>query len=182
MARPLAEQADRNGTLMLNVPINGLGIVRFGDLVNGSKRYSITTENLNSCHAVAIVSKKAAILGHIAPSSPLLPMGEAWTEFMVGRILAMMNHDLNKHCFENQGTDGIVIFGINHEGMVLPDQVRILYAKIAPAIGHAPRLVEYPVDWSVNNVSPNKGTVFIQGNESGQLPIVWVEDRQVPLT
>ncbi|KAI4188408.1 MAG: hypothetical protein LQ346_005322 [Caloplaca aetnensis] len=181
MARQLTRQSRDNGTLMLDVPIDGLGIVRFGEIIDGYKKYSIATEDLNSCHAVAIVSKKAAVLGHIAPSNPLASTGEAWTEFMVGRILAMVTNEANKYCFEDQGTDGIVVFGINDQGLVLPDQVRILYEKIAHALGHAPRLVEYPVDWSYNHASPNKGTVFIEGNESGQLPVVWVEDRQVSL-
>ena len=43
-----------------------LDMIEFGK--NG--KYSIATQDLNFCHAVAIVPRKAAQLVHIAPNSP----------------------------------------------------------------------------------------------------------------
>lgn len=69
MAATMIEQARRNQRLKSEVPMNGFDIVRFGE----DHKYAIATQDLNACHAIAIISTKAAILGHIAPSSPQFP-------------------------------------------------------------------------------------------------------------
>ena len=64
-ATRLQEMQNRN-LLKTIVQINDLDIVRYGEV----GKYCLATKDLNSCHAVAIISKKAAILPHTASLAP----------------------------------------------------------------------------------------------------------------
>ncbi|KAL8928739.1 MAG: hypothetical protein Q9208_001517 [Pyrenodesmia sp. 3 TL-2023] len=184
MAAVMIEQAISSKRLKCMVPMNGFDIVRFGEVVGEDQKYAIATQNLNACHAVAIVSKKAAILGHFAPRSPGFPTdfpsGDQWIAHMVNRFLERVLE--NKELFEKQGSGGIVVVGVYNNSIALPEQVAILMTAIRTAIESKPHTVTYPVLGSLIHRSPNKGMVFIEGSGTGWLPVVWVEDRQVSLT
>lgn len=179
MAASMMQQAINNKRLKSLVPMNGFDIVRFGEVVGKDQKYAIATQNLNACHAVAIISMKAAILGHIAPGSPDFPTGEQWIEYMVSRFLERV--DANKESFEKQGSGGVVVFGVYNNLIALPEQVETLVSAIRKAIDSIPQTLPYPVLGPLEIRGPHKGMVYIEGFGAGQLPVVWVEDRQVPL-
>ncbi|KAL8907428.1 MAG: hypothetical protein Q9207_001398 [Kuettlingeria erythrocarpa] len=116
--------------------------------------------------------EKPQFLGHAAPSHPNFPPGEV---------------NENKPYFENQGMDGVLVVGFSQkeEGgteIVPPHQVEVIAQTLHDTLGQKPRIVEYgPVEWSHPNTRPDKGFVFIEGYESGQLPVMWVEENQVLL-
>ena len=69
-----------------------------------------------------------------------------------------------------------------YDGKVaLHDQVKILAATVKNIIGVATKPVTYKVLASTEPRGFNKGVVLIEGPRSGQLPILWVEDKQVLL-
>ncbi|KAL8798383.1 MAG: hypothetical protein Q9182_006705 [Xanthomendoza sp. 2 TL-2023] len=168
--------------LKSDVPMNRLDIVRYGE----SGKYSIATQNLNSCHAVAIISRKAAILAHIAPSAPVqllqaFQTGDSWTKHMMDCIMDCFR--ANKSHFENQGAGGIIVFGSFQGASVLPDQVQILADKVQNVMKLPAKDVSYKVyiGGDDRDNEANKGAVLVQGNAAGQLPIVWVEENHIPL-
>ncbi|KAL8820872.1 MAG: hypothetical protein Q9223_000991 [Gallowayella weberi] len=180
VARIAAER--KLNRLKSDVPMNHLDIVCYGE--NG--RYSIATQNLNGCHAVAIISRKAAILAHIAPSAPVqwlqaFPSGDSWSQHMMNRILQCFL--ANKIHFENQDAGGIIIFGSWDGAMALPDQVRILAYNVKEIMNLDTRAVPYKVytEDDTRDNEANKGAVLVQGIAAGQLPILWLEEHQIPL-
>ncbi|KAL8939221.1 MAG: hypothetical protein Q9211_002834 [Gyalolechia sp. 1 TL-2023] len=188
MANALINRAIHTKRLMCMVPMNQFAIVYFGRKdSNGDQKYCIATANLNACHGVAIISRKAAILGHVAPSNPDFPPGEVYARYFINIMLQFLTRDENKAYFENQGTNGVVLVGFSRtEGggteLVLPHQVEVVAQTLCDTLGHKPRIVDYgPVVWSHLNTRPDKGLVFIEGYESGQLPVMWVEENQVLL-
>ncbi len=180
MAATRIDQAKAGKRMKCMVPMNGFDIVCFGELVGNDRKYAIATRNLNACHAVAIISKKAAILGYFAPRSPDFPTGEQWIEHMANRF--MQRVDENRESFEKQGSGGIVLVGVYNNMIALPEQVEILVTAIRKAIESKPQTVPYPVLGPLAHRIPDKGMVFIEGSGTGQLPVVWVEDRQIILT
>ncbi|KAL8727130.1 MAG: hypothetical protein Q9166_006263 [cf. Caloplaca sp. 2 TL-2023] len=188
MANALINQAIQTKRLKCMVDMNKLGIVYFGRKdQNGDQKFCIATANLNSCHGVAIISRKAAVLGHVAPSYPAFPPGEAYAEYFINGMVQFVTRDENRPYFENQGTNGVVVVGFSQkEGggteLVLPHQVEVIAQTLRDTLGHKPKIVEYgPVNWSKIDTRPDKGKVFIEGYESGQLPVMWVEENQVLL-
>lgn len=177
--------------LKCKVAMNKMAIVRFGEEVQGFKRFCIATENLNSCHGVAIISRKAAALGHIAPRHPHFPPGETYAEYFTGGMTQLVKLAENKGCFENQGTNGVLVVGfevVKTQGAdvrqyVLPYQVSAMAESLQKNLGLDAKVVEYgPVMKSSHITRPDQGKVFIEGFESGQLPVMWVEENQVHLT
>ncbi|KAI4206286.1 MAG: hypothetical protein LQ346_001182 [Caloplaca aetnensis] len=188
MANALINQAIQTKRLACMVPMNKFGIVYFGRKDSkGDQKFCIATANLNACHGVAIISRKAAVLGHAAPSHPNFPPGEVYAQYFINGIVQLVNRNENKPYFENQGMDGVLVVGFSQkEGggteIVLPHQVEVIAQTLHDTLGHKPKIVEYgPVEWSHLNTRPDKGFVFIEGYESGQLPVMWVEENQVLL-
>ncbi|KAL8726162.1 MAG: hypothetical protein Q9166_006879 [cf. Caloplaca sp. 2 TL-2023] len=76
------------GQLKSIVEMNTYDFIRFGE----KGKTCIATTELNGCHAVAIISRKAAILGHWAAMAPpkyanIYPTGEQWTSVMINGMV-----------------------------------------------------------------------------------------------
>ncbi|KAL9599247.1 MAG: hypothetical protein Q9219_003949 [cf. Caloplaca sp. 3 TL-2023] len=188
MASARIKQAIDSGRLKSMVAMNKFDIIYFRmEDQHGDQKFCIATENLNSCHGVAIISRKAAVLGHIAPSSPTFPPGETYAKHFVHGMVQFVIQDVIRPFFEYQGINGVVVVGFSHtlEGspeIVLPHQMEVIAETLRGSLGHRPTIVQYgPVGWSNASNRPDKGKVFIEGFESGQPPVMWVEENQVLL-
>ncbi|KAL8952309.1 MAG: hypothetical protein Q9222_001761 [Ikaeria aurantiellina] len=181
MAASRWDQANAAGILKSIVPMNDFEIVRFGE----DGKYCLATENLNGCNAVAIVSRRAAILGHVAPMSPdpsSFPNADAWVQSFINRVLTCFYQ--NRAYYENQGAGGIVIYGMFDGQPGLPDQINILSESIQRYVGIVPQKKSYRVlfnDEEREAENANKGKVLVEGNASQQLPVIWVEDDRIQL-
>jgi len=161
------------------VQMDKVDIIRFGE----AGKYCLATDRLNSCHAVAVVSKKAAILAHIAPHAPehirhKFSSADDYIKTMMTTVINCFKE--NKKYFDNQGSGGIVVYAMHDGKIALPDQVKIVAAAIKMIMGLNATPVPYKVLGSKEPRGPNKGVVLIEGQKSGQLPVVWVEDKTVP--
>ena len=165
-------------------PVNRYDIAHF----NPSGVMSIGNRDLNACHAVAIVSKAAAILAHIAPGPPPLDNGkpnprfanaDEWVCSKMEEVSGCFNKE--RHRFENQGAGGIMVYGLLN-GEPLRDQLTIVAKAIAKMVNALPMGVDYKViNVEKEEAGPDKSIVVIEGVEPGQMPKLWVEHRQVPL-
>lgn len=95
------------------------------------------TTGLGSCHAVIVISKKAAILAQIPsrdPSNTSNNTSERWIERKINEVMACISE--NRSCFENQESSGIVIYAISRATgeALLKDQVILLAASIEESI------------------------------------------------
>ena len=190
MAFARLEQVRGLGSLKSIVPVNGLDIVVFGE----DGKYSIGTVNLNSCHAVAITSTKAALLAHISPhptteaefaelppaqQDEALTLGDTWIRHKIPEVIKRFK--AKKIHFENEASVGIVVFGLWQGEIALPDQLNYIAATIEEEIGvpvttKSYRVIDVKESWIPNNVC-----VLIEGFATGQLPLVWVENDQISL-
>ena len=190
MARARLEQAIVDGNLKSIVPMNDLDTVVFGK----DRKYSIATMDLNSCHAVAIISTKAALLAHIAPGPPeefdiaLLPpaqqnealtLGDRWIRHKIPEVTKRFDNE--KIHFENEGSVGIVVFGLLEGETALPDQLEYIAETIEKDIRVPVTTKSYHVLGEGSSRSPNKGFILIEGFATGQPPIAWVEDDPISL-
>lgn len=178
-AARLKEMQDLN-LLKTVVQMNDLDIVRYGE----AGKYCLATKDLNSCHAVAIIPKKAAILAHIAPLAPEairnnFASGDEWIKSMMTKVINCFKS--NKSYFDSQESGGIVVFSMYEGKVALHDQVKILAVAVKNIIGVPTKPVSYKVLASTEPCGSNKGVVLIEGPRSRQLPIFWVEDKQVLL-
>ena len=179
VARIMSERG--RGRLKNMVAMNGFDIVCFGV----GYKFSLATEKLNSCHAGIIVSKKAAILAHIAPHSPdsvrsQYPTSALWINFKINQVVQCCNN--NKSHFENQGPGGIVVYGILNKEVALPDQLKVILGTISSKMQIAPQGASYRILEADAHRGPNKGVVLIEGIAPDQLPRVWVEDREISVS
>ena len=179
VARIVSERG--RGRLQNMVAMNAYDIVCFGN----RGKYSLATENLNSCHAIIIVSKKAAILAHIAPHSPdnirsQYPTSALWISHKIDQVVQCFNN--NKSNFENQGPGGIVVYGILNKEVALPDQLKLILGTIQSKMQISPQGASYKILEAGAPRGPNKGVVLIEGIAANQLPRVWVEDREILLS
>ncbi|KAL8790511.1 MAG: hypothetical protein Q9195_006342 [Heterodermia aff. obscurata] len=179
MATAQLREAQALGTLKTIVQMNRLDIVRFGE----NQKLCIATTGLGSCHAVAIVSRKATILAHISPRDPedkSNNTSERWIESKIEEVIACFT--ANQSYFENQGSSGIVIYAICKytREVLLKDQVILLAANIEAKIRVKAKSSTYKVP--IERQDPDQGTVLIRGSTAGQLPVVWVEHKTVQLS
>lgn len=180
------------GNRLRMVKMNRMAIVKFGEEYQGHKRFCIATENLNGCHGVAIISRKAAALGHLTPSHPNFPPGEAYADYFTGGMTQLISMKENKPLFEHQGANGLLVVGfewVKTNGddvreQALPWQVTAMAEKLKQRLGLHAKVVEHgPIEESDEKDSrPDRGKVFIEGFESGQLLVMWLEENQVNLT
>lgn len=84
----------------------------------------------------------------------------------------------NKSYFENPGSGGIVIYGVYHGEIALPDQVKLLAANIEKVLQLPARPLQYKVP---GTPGPNKGIVLIEGHSKGLPPTLWVEEKKMGL-
>ncbi|KAL8787409.1 MAG: hypothetical protein Q9195_007784 [Heterodermia aff. obscurata] len=190
MARVRLNEAIQLDRLKSIVPIDNLDIVVFGE----NKKNSIATQNLNSCHTVAIVSRKAALLAHIAPGppagahfAPFLPAnqqqdltpGDLWVRSKIGELLNTFER--KKVHFENEGSVGVLVFGLHQGKTALPDQVKYIIERVEKVTKAPVMTKSYYGLGRTENRSFNKSVVLIEQFATGQLPRVWVEDDLVPL-
>ncbi|KAL8992128.1 MAG: hypothetical protein Q9169_007347, partial [Polycauliona sp. 2 TL-2023] len=159
MANALINEALRTERLKSLVDMNKYDMVQFGK----DQKFSIATKNLNSCHGVAIISRKAAILGHIAPGHKGFPLGETYAEWFTKGLVQYVTKAENRPYFEDQGTNGVVVVGFTQDqdggtAIALPDQVEVIAQRLRDYLGQTPKVVEYgPVSWSKLGVRPDRG-------------------------
>ena len=166
------------------VPTNGYEFIEFGEYCGGAKRYCLGTWDLNSCHAVAIVSQSAAILAHISPrpftSTPdQTNTSDAWIQYKVNQILQLFT--LKRNDFQNPGSSGIVIHGIYNGESILQHQVAIMSNAIYNIIGSAPRVFGYNLSEG-GHQSIDGGVVLIEGNEYPLPPSLWIAEQHYTQT
>lgn len=135
------------------------------------------TMHLNSCTAVAIVSRSGAILAHIAPRSPNGDPNEATGDEHARMMMSRMRQVLaqNRNHFSNQGTYSVVMYAMYQGEVALYDQVRNIAGKLQ-SWNLPPRYAEYEVR-PAYLCGPAKGTVMVDAR--GQVPVVWLEDARV---
>ena len=177
MAAARLQQARASNILKATVSMDHHDIIRFGE----AGKWCLATVDLNSCHAVVIVSKKPAILTHIAPRPPeairdRFSTSEAWIKDMMSKVIGCFT--ANRQYFDNQGSGGILIYGIHNNEIALEDQVKLLAATLQKIIGSNTRPVSYKVLGSSEPRSPDKGIVLVDGSQAAQSPVVWVEDKR----
>ncbi|KAL8838114.1 MAG: hypothetical protein Q9170_002255 [Blastenia crenularia] len=178
MAAAQLKKVQDSGQLKRLVEMDDYDIVIFGR----ERKTCLATEDLNSCHAVIIVSKKAAVLAHIAPHAPAeirhqYPTALHWTQTMIDRVVSCVQ--ANKSHFEDPGSGGIVVYGVYQGEIALPDQVKLLAANIEKVLRLQARPFRYQVP---GTPGPNKGIVIIEGDPMGQSPTLWVEEYKIVLT
>ncbi|GKZ37206.1 hypothetical protein AbraIFM66950_008663 [Aspergillus brasiliensis] len=174
MSTSIFVQAMADGEAV-EVHMNKADFVSFAD---GQLKRSIGTRNLNSCTAVALVSKKGAMLAHITP----LPgptndpdagenhVRERMTEFLdlyVAQKDFRLSPDVKK--------SGVVC-GIYMGQVALPDQVIFIESVLLENLEDNPRpkLIPYSIDLGGHSRAA-EGTVFIDGRHP--TPKVYVEDE-----
>ena len=188
MANARLEQEKSANRLECMVPIDFNDIVIFGK----NNKFSIATDRINSCHAVAIVSRKAAILAHIAPMSPnipekgsanpriLYPTGDLRIDQKLKEVMQRLKD--NRQYFENADPGSVVVYGLRDNQCALPDQVDRIASVVQTIIRRDVKRVSYPIDMSkVDWKMTNKVVVLVQGTVVGQLPNVWVENQKLEL-
>lgn len=180
MAAAKLQQVRARNILKTTVPMIHHDIIRFGE----DGMWCIATVDLNACHAVIIVSKKAAILTHIAPLPPeairdKYPTSEDWIKDMMTRVISCFI--ANKQYFEHQGLGGIVIYGVYNKEIALADQVKLLAATVQKIVGSNTRPVAYNVIGSSEPRNADKGIVLVDGSQPAQPPVIWVEDKRYTL-
>lgn len=141
---------------------------------------AIGTRDLAGCSVVAITSPYGAILAHIPPRPPELPLvtddpdaGDRHVQEMMDRIGALYAQHLNYFPAANT----YVVCAIYEGKVALPDQKRTIEASVQRmCLGSRPILYVTPRNPSI----PGQGTVFVDAiNQSGRIPAVYVEDRLV---
>ena len=181
MAAAQLAKVQSSGVLQKMVQMDDYDIVRFGE----AGKTCLATQDLNSCHAVIIVSKKAAVLAHIAPNIPpnasaavrsQFPTAQHWIQAMMAKVIKCV--EANKSYFDNPGSGGIVIYGVYKGEIALPDQVKLLAANIEKLLHIPARPYQYKVP---GTPGPNKGIVVIEGHPVGLPPTLWVEANKIVL-
>ncbi len=170
MAAAQLEQVRARNILKTTMPMNHHDIIRFGE----AGMCCIATVDLNACHAVVIVSKKAAILAHIAPLPPeairdRCPTSEDWIKDMMTQVISCFI--ANKQYFEHQGLGGIVIYGVHNKEIALADQVKLPMATVQKIVGSNTRPVAYNVLGSSEPRNADKGIVLVDGSQPAQPPV-----------
>jgi hypothetical protein len=136
---------------------------------------SIGTANLNGCSAVMIVSIYGAILGHIPPrpdgTSQDLDAGDRHARMKMQEVATLFT--TYKNYFPSGGNTWVLCAVFQGE-VALPDQQKIMQDGLSN-LGLSLSSITYVVGRMGSN--PGKGTVFIDG--SVQVPIVYVEDKNV---
>ena len=84
----------------------------------------------------------------------------------------------NRQHFDNQGSGGILIYGIHNKEIALEDQVKVLAATLQKIVGSNTRPVAYKVLGNSEPPSSDKGIVLVEGSQAAQSPVVWVEDNR----
>lgn len=166
------------------VPMDGLGLTVFG--IDSPYKDCLATQYLNSCRAVVIISKQAALLAHIGPRAPdspnpHQPTGMQWVHRCMAHISSKLHDERYKRHFENQGPGGLVIYGAmggNPQGL---EELASLAAAVQAIIKVPPKGIRYDVVATGDPRNENKGLVLVEGTASGQYPRVWVEDHERPL-
>ena len=155
------------------VKMNNIGYMRFQ---SGGKTF-LGTEDLNGCTVVVIVSKDAAILGHISPRPSEQNTSEATGDAHVRSKMQELRTLLGQHLSDfKQGTGGIVVYAIYMGEIALTDQKKIIEDQFKS--WKLPfKSVSYPVLKLEVPRPPAKGTVLIDAG--GEAPVIWVEDKAV---
>ncbi|KAI9742590.1 MAG: hypothetical protein M1818_003731 [Claussenomyces sp. TS43310] len=158
MASGLLESAEKRGTVY-TVAMDEVKFLVFGQ--NGLS--SIGTDNLNGCSSVMIVSRYAAILGHFPPrpnvDSRDLEAGDNHVRAKMREVAALYNS--NSSYFVAGG----------HNWKIMED------ALAALGLSHSLRTYEASLRRDPKDRFPGHGSVFVDG--SGQVPIVYIEDKEV---
>ncbi len=154
--------------------------VKFLSFTTGNQPRCLGTMNLNSCTAVAIVSRSGAILAHIAPrpsdGDPMQATGDMHVRRMMHKMMELLMAHRSHFSNSNQGIYSVVVYGMYMGEIALYDQVMKIGGRLQ-AWGFPPRYVPYQVLEPYEGRGAAKGTVLVDGRN--QVPVVWVEDNLV---
>ncbi|KAL9103919.1 MAG: hypothetical protein Q9163_001067 [Psora crenata] len=135
------------------------------------------TEDLNSCTAVIVVSKAAAILAHIPPRPPSPSSDRATGDDHAKTKMNELSVLLRQHLSDfKEGPGGVIVYAVYEGEVALKDQKTIIEAQFA-AWKLPSKTATYQVLGRKENRTVGKGTVLIDARKG--LPIVWVEDKHV---
>ncbi|KAB8212692.1 hypothetical protein BDV35DRAFT_161476 [Aspergillus flavus] len=174
MSTSLFVQALADGEAV-EVHMNKAGFVSFAD---GQLKRSIGTRNLNSCTAVAFVSRKGAILTHISPLPGPTNDPDAGEKHVREKMTEFLDLYVAKKDFR-LGPDvkkSGVFCGIYMGQVALPDQVKFIESILLENLEDNPRpkVIPYPINIGGHSRAAG-GTVFIDGRHP--TPKVYVEDK-----
>jgi hypothetical protein len=154
-------------------PMNEVWFRQF--IPNGIR--AIGTRNLNGCTAVAIVSPFGAILAHIPPQPYLTTDPQAGIQNVRAKMMEVVAHYQQNQALFPPGRSSLVVGAIFGGSVALPEHISVIRG-ILHQYGLVPGLAFYEVT-AGGHPTPAKGTVFIDARQG--LPLVYVEDRDVPL-
>ncbi|KAL9124301.1 MAG: hypothetical protein Q9217_006356 [Psora testacea] len=174
MAPSMLQNARGQGELRL-VSMNEVKYLRF----EPKAKICLGTENLNSCTAVVILSKNAAILGHFSPRPPSAnantAAGDAHIKAKMGEVRTLLSQHLQDFA-QKPGSTGIVAYAVYMGVTALQSQKAYIEAQFA-AWKMQLKSIPYHVLEADDPREPAKGTLLIVPKD-GRVD-VYVEDKFV---
>ena len=172
MAPSMLQTARDHGKLRL-VSMNEVKYLRF----EPKAKVCLGTENLNSCTAVVILSKNAAILGHFSPRPPSASTntvaGDAHIKAKMVEVRTLLSQNLQDFA-QKPGSTGIVAYAVHMGTIALQSQKAYIEAQFA-AWKTQLKSIPYNVLEGNDPREPAKGTLLIVPKD-GSVD-VYVEDK-----
>ncbi|KAL9100959.1 MAG: hypothetical protein Q9163_003723 [Psora crenata] len=157
------------------VDMNQVKYLRF----DPKTRICLETEHLNSCTAVVILSKNAAILGHFAPrpapANANTAVGDAHIKAKMNELRTLLGQHLQDFV-QKPGSTSIVVYAVYMGATALQSQRDIIESQLKSWKMQF-KSVPYPVLDSDQPREPAKGTVLIVPIDGGAE--VYIEDKRV---
>jgi hypothetical protein len=149
----------------------------YDGVVYGRTKTCIGTDQLGACHAVVIVSRKAAIVGHVAPRPPssTYTYEDAGNDHVANFMDRLINYSWVYESLFPSDPNAWVICATFGGEVALPNQQEIIIAKLDDAGFQVDASRTYKVPFTASN--PDRGSVFVDGR--GDTIKVWVEEKLV---
>ncbi|KAL9101391.1 MAG: hypothetical protein Q9163_003349 [Psora crenata] len=137
------------------------------------------TENLNSCTAIAIISKNAAILGHFSPrpssTNVNTATGDAHIKVKLQELSALLSQHLSEFT-QKPASASVVAYAVYIGVTALQSQKELIESQLK-AWKMPFRSIPYQVLDKDQPRAPAKGTILIALGDNG--PTVYVEDKSI---
>lgn len=172
MAPGMLQIAREKGELQI-VSMNEIGYLHF----EPNSDMCLGTKDLNSCTAIAIISKDAAILGHFSPrpasANENIAAGDAYIELKLQELRTLLGQHLSEFT-QTPASAGLVAYAV-YEGATALQSQRDLIESQLKAWKMLFTFIPYQVFGEHEPRGPAKGTVLIVPGDNG--PTVYVEDK-----
>lgn len=170
----MLQTARDKGRLRL-VSMNEVKYLRF----ESKSKMCLGTENLNSCTAIAIISKDAAILGHFSPrpssANVNTATGDAHIKAKLQELRALLAQHLSEFT-QKPASASVVAYAVYMGATALQSQKELIESQLK-AWKMPFRSVPYQVLDKNQARGTAKGTVLIALGDNG--PTVYVEDKSM---